>query len=324
MTTPLNDPWAGLQSSTNWVGRRLNQPHPLDLFWAVHPSGAIGLVTKGMTRATLPGRLPQLRGISVEIEPGSDAGYSLHIFLRQEEDRDLFLRLCNDIIEISSMATTESEATRQLFGRLKRWQRLLGLSIGSLLSDREVRGLIGELWLLRKNLIPRLGLPGALRSWVAPDCHPQDFASTQSVIEMKVRLTGSRNQVSISSLNQLDSPILPLRLIVAELSPSQHIDALSLNELAQDLLEDAEKDGDEILAESLLCRRGYVHSSTYDSLTYEVTGQIAFEVRGHFPRIARSNVDHRIIDATYSLSLENLEEFRSDFDTTISMFCMQQ
>jgi hypothetical protein len=173
-------------------------------------------------------------------------------------------------------------------------------------------------------LTPKIGIANALRAWVAPDRHPQDFALPGGVLEIKARLTGSRPEVHISSLEQLECVHLPLHLVVAELTPSDYgLPSLSLNDLAEGLLIAAEQHNLDIRdqAHAALANRGYVASPRYDTLSYSIAGAVAFQVKPNFPRILRGSTDARVTEANYSLALTALGEYQEELGDVLVTSC---
>jgi hypothetical protein len=222
-------------------------------------------------------------------------------------------------LEVSGAQPDATTATLALFRRLAHWQAMLRVASPTEMGPNEVRGLMGELWVL-DSLRQRSGLLRALRAWVAPIDHPQDFSFGGGIIEVKARLAGSRPWVSISSLEQLEPGHLPLHLMVVELASSEAADAMSLNSMVGALIRHARDEAaavEEELQEALL-RRGYVHSPRYDDLSYTVSGVRSFQVGEGFPRITRSQTDRRIATATYCIDLTAIGSFESDVEETFS------
>lgn len=326
MTPTMNDdPWAQIvRGSESWVGRRFEGAHILSPFWAVHPNGAPGIVVRDIEASAVPKDLPKPRGIALGVESDGVNKVTLTMFLQTPEDRDVFQKLCSDIAAYSAVTKDRHDASVRIFSRLRRWQSLLGLARGQEMSEQELRGLLAELWVLTKQLKPKLGLLGALRAWVAPERHPQDFALPNGVVEVKSRVTGSRPEVQISSLEQLERGHLPLYLMVVELTPVEHgLPSLSLNDVAAGLLIEADSLGVATfeLAHRLLADRGYVASTKYDQYCYEIAGVTAFQVGETFPCLLRASTDPRITDANYSLELTALTEFRQNPDSVIAAAC---
>lgn len=324
MSSKNDDPWSLINPEPDaWVGRRIDIQHPLAPFWALHPSGAPGIVIREVDSSAVPAELPRPRGIAVAVEQVDESTSTLSMFLQTPQDRDVFQKLCMDIVSHASEVGTKRDASVRVFSRLRRWQSLLGLARGNEMSDQEVRGLIGELWFLTTVLQPKLGLAAALAAWVAPQRHPQDFALPNGVFELKARLSGSRAEVSISSLEQLEQIHLPLALVVVELAPSDQEDALSLNDMCAHLLKEAEAESEALLesTQRAFSGRGYVASPRYDSLTYQPVGSTVFSVSGSFPRLLRNGTDARISKANYTLALTELSEFQRDLLSSLESAC---
>ena len=314
MSIKTEDPWRDLAPDpTHLLGRRAEGDHPLAVYWVSSSDGAPGLQMRGIDGSSVPRSLPKPRGISIQVSDEAGQEQSLSLFLVAHEDRDVFLALCRDVIEFSAAGDQASNATAMVFRRLSHWQSLLSRGRPGELAPHEVRGLIGELWCL-EQLSGQMGIQSALPSWVAPDDHPQDFALTAGIVEVKTRLAGSRPHVSISSLEQLEVGHLPLYLLVVELTPSDAEGSTSLNEMAAELVLSAADCGvdTEELAQVALHRRGYALSPSYDALRYVVSGVSAFEVREDFPRLIRSAIDRRVHQATYVLDLTTLGSFEQD------------
>jgi hypothetical protein len=178
------------------------------------------------------------------------------------------------------------------------------------MDAREIRGLIGELLMLEKLMVS-IGTEAALNAWVAPEKHPQDFALDSRIVEVKTRASGSRFEVQISSLEQLEVLNLPVFLLVIELVASTQSDSMSLNEVCARLLEIARLDGpvQEDRLEMALLKRGFVRQEGYDLDRYRVAGSSAFAVRDGFPTITRPQVNVRVVKAQYTIDLSTLPEF---------------
>lgn len=313
------DTWATVEATVSeLLGRRIDGSHPLAIYWVVNADGAPGLLVRGIDAGSVPGSLPKPRGIALRVEKEAEQS-GVALFLQTPEDRDVFLALCRDVIDFSGRDTQTAGATARIFRRLAHWQSLLSRARPDELGPQQVRGLMGELWLL-DQLRPCIGMQGALRAWVAPEDHPQDFALTSAIVEMKARLAGSRPRASISSLEQLETGHLPLFLVVVELTPSDAADAVSLNAMAGQLMSQSAEEGMETeeLASLALHRRGYIASPAYDEDSYLFPGAQAFAVLDDFPRIIRSRTDQRVQEATYSIDLTSLSPYTRTLDEVLA------
>lgn len=313
-----DDPWIDIPaSSTQQVGRRIEGTHALAIYWVLSAEGAPGLLFRDIDPESIPRQLPRPRGVAVVRIDNKLPQVAL--FLLTPEHRDVFLTLCRDVVGASGAQSDPATATLALFRRLSHWQAMLRVGSPSEMGPNEVRGLMAELWVL-DALRQRTGISGAVRAWVAPNDHPQDFSLGGGIIEIKARLAGSRPLVSISSLEQLELGHLPLHLIVVELASSDTDEALTLNSMAEALVQHAQNDAkasEDELQEALI-RRGYAPSPRYDELRYSISGVRSFAVREDFPRITRSQTDLRITTANYCIDLTAIGSFERDVDETFA------
>lgn len=309
-----DDPWAAIEvDATQLLGRRVEGSHALPIYWVRGADGAPGLLLKDIEPDAIPSRLPRSRGISVQWGASGAQEREVRIFLLSPGDREVFRALCRDVVAFSAPETNPWAATSAVFRRLEHWQALLSKGAPQEMGPQEIRGVIGELCVLLR-LAKDSGIASALSFWVAPDEHPQDFALDRRLLEVKTRLAGSRQQVQISSLEQLEASDLPIYLIAVELAPSGVDGAFSLNDIAGRVMELASGDGlaTRDRAERLLLQRGYVEKEAYGLDRYVVSGLRSFLVEEEFPRIVRSATDRRIQQASYVLDLTALGTFECE------------
>lgn len=304
-----DDPWSKIDPAPQVVGLRIEGRHPLRVYWTRRQDGACGVLFKGFPEGSLPSDMPRLREVALEWHDAEPA--SLALFLQDGAHKEVFHLLCRDILDASARAPDPARSIAAVLRRLDHWQAMLATGRANELTEQEVRGLVGELTVLDR-LCVHLGIEGAIQAWVAPDDHPQDFALPLGVIEVKSRLSGSRQTATISSLEQLETTDQPLLLIAVECAPDDQ--APSLNASAGVLLERAAAAGGgwKDRLDLALLRRGYEHSPRYDSQRYRVSDIRAFAVGPTFPRLTRSTTDMRIRSATYCLDMSSLAEFEVD------------
>ncbi|MBS7456830.1 PD-(D/E)XK motif protein [Coralloluteibacterium stylophorae] len=314
-----DDPWAGLGPTPQQIiGNRVGGQHALSIYWVRSPDGSPGLLLRGIDRGAVPSALPRPRGLAIAVSAPGEQPAEAGLYLQSRAEQEVFVALCRDVISYSSKDATPRGATSLAFRRIEHWHSLLNRRAPEEMGPQEVRGLIGELWVLLR-LSDAIGMAAALQSWVAPDDHPQDFATGGGVVEVKTRLAGSRPHARISSLEQLEESALPLHLLVVELAPGSNPSAFSLNEIAQRVLDVAEEYGPDTrdAAALALLRRGHVEKDAYDVDRYTTSGARLFRVDGTFPRLTRSRTDRRIHAAQYTLDLTALDPFECPLNTVL-------
>ena len=86
--------------------------------------------------------------------------------------------------------------------RTWRWHHLLRGGRGTLLSPEEQKGLLGELFVLERLLLPRMDASSAVTAWRGPLGAPKDFEAARVAIEAKARRGGA----TTVSLNHVGEP----------------------------------------------------------------------------------------------------------------------
>ena len=259
--------------------------------------------------------MPKLRGLRVDVQP-ADSGSEERIVIRltEPEQRDIFLRFCRDIVDATVLAQTEEQAVERFLARTWRWHRLLQGGRDKRLGDDEQRGLIGELVVLERHLLPVLGALDAVRCWTGPLDAPHDFEISRIHVEAKAR--GSVTpRVTISSENQLESGNADrLFLHVTEVTTAAEggPDALTVTDIATRIrVVLAGRDMAAIdLFEERLGAVGFDWTDDYSDKLWVVGQEALYEVCKGFPRITPEMVPGGIGNVRYTIALPDCEAFR--------------
>ena len=319
----MTDPWNGITPplrNTLISARRVDPSTRWDLFWGVDGARNPLLILqhdKGLLRVR---RLPILRGLRVETLP-ADHGTDERILIRltDREQRDIFLRFCRDIVESTVLATTEEQAVERFLARTWRWHRLLQGGRDSRLSDQEQKGLIGELLVLVRHILPALGATDAVRCWTGPLGSPHDFEISHIHVEAKAR-GSSVPLVNISSEFQLDaSSVDTLFLHVTEVAIAAQgtANASTLTDVAKKARSDIA--GEDMVAVELLEQRltavGFTWTDDYSDKLWLVAGESVYEVREGFPRITPAMFPSGVGNVGYTIALPDCKPFLVDVAT---------
>lgn len=263
--------------------------------------------------------MPNLRGLEIKPHLQEEGEALLVIRLKDSEQREIFHRLCLDIVEATRLARSEEEAIERFLARTWRWHRLLRGGRDGRLSDEEQKGLIGELQLMRRHLFPCIGVEAAIRSWTGPLDSPKDFEIGRACIEVKARRGASKPFVTISTEHQLDSDGLDaLFLNVAEVTAASEDDpgGVTVTDVARSALDDVQKHGASVvdLFEERLLAVGFDWADEYADVKWLVGPERAFEVKEGFPRITPGMFPTGAANVRYSISLQDCEPFRIDHE----------
>jgi hypothetical protein len=168
---------------------------------------------------------------------------------------------------------------------LNRWRELLERERPGLLSDEELTGLFGELWVLQRLVEEN---PSALGAWSGPLGARFDFQCPDTALEAKTSLKSEGVVVHVHGIDQLEPPAdgeLFLRVLRVERGPGA---GLSLPEVVQ-RIRDAGVDA--LAFTSKLHAAGFAESDArhYADTRFAVHEDRVYRVDDTFPRISRES-----------------------------------
>lgn len=314
-----DDPWSGISAppaqASRISARRVTQETPWGLYWAVDADRNILLILQHGVTTRRSRRLPKLRGLRVEAQPAeSGSDERIVIRLTDPEQRDIFLRFCRDIVEATILAQTEEQAVERFLARTWRWHRLLQGGRDKRLGDDEQRGLIGELVVQERHLLPVLGALDAVRCWTGPMGAPHDFEISRIHVEAKAQGSAT-SRVTISSEHQLEPGNADrLFLHVTEVTTAAEggPDALTVTDIATRIrVVLAGRDMAAVdLFEERLGAVGFDWTDDYSDKSWVVGQEALYEVREGFPRITPAMVPGGVGNVRYMIALSDCEDFR--------------
>ena len=316
MTVP-NDPWKDLappSAASAINARRVDENNPWGFFWARAMDGKCLLVLQHGAESSPQKKLPSLKGVEVAVTDGDDQHSLLLVFrLLESRQRDIFHQLCIDIVAAGAVARTESEAVELAVARTWRWHHLLRGGTGGRLSEDEQKGLVGELLVLERHLLPRLSPADCLAAWRGPLGAPKDFEVGRIGIEAKARRGAATPHVLITSEHQLDGEGCDLLFLhVADLShaPAGVAHAFTVSDAARRVSDWMKFDNAATERyESLLTAAGFRWEDDYSDFKW-VEGPIRiYSVTDGFPRVTAREIATGVSNVRYSISLVECERF---------------
>lgn len=313
-----NNPWQDIEppsSAHTANARRIDADLPWDFFWARAVDGRVMLTLQHAASSSPVSRLPRIRDIEVSLSAADEHGAStLGLKLRESSLQDLFHTLCLDIVSSTTHAVSESDAINTALRRTWRWHHLLRGGRSELLSVEEQMGLIGELLILERHLLPLLPTSVAVEAWRGPLGSPKDFEVGLLAIEAKARRGSSQPSVAITSEHQLDSAgVHSLYLHVVDLSPAPEAmsESFSVSEVASRVRERIAADAPGVVGtfDGLLTASGLVPEHDYSDSCFVEGRSRVFSVDSDFPRIAAADILPGVERVTYSIMLDPCEAF---------------
>jgi len=307
-----DDPWHDLApplKAATVNARRIDDTNQWDFFWGRDSDGRCLLILRHGVGSSPTDRLPRLKGVEVFLHTiSAKEKPSLVLRLLDASLRDIFHRLCLDIVASASGAATETEAVAIALARTWRWHHLLRGGSSGLLSTDEQKGLIGELFVMERYLLTSLGPSNGLAAWRGPLGGAKDFVVGRTAIESKVRATSDRANVFVSSEFQLDdSDVAALFLHVSVLDPAPAADdqGFTVTDVAVRLRKPFAESDERLAArfDALLAAAGFWYSDDYVHARWVSGGQSIYRVAGNFPRLTPSTVPASIATVSYTVSL---------------------
>lgn len=298
----IDGAWAAItpQKGTNIV-RRVDPAHPVDFFIGYDETCAMQLLILADELPELP---PSSLQVLVRANPRKDGKYAICFSLVNQSLKDTFISLCWDIVASTYGATTQKAGINAAINRFGKWLILMAKGRSSKLSDSVLRGLIGELAVLRDICIPKYGSPHSITGWIGPLHADRDFEYEDNWFEVKA-VSLSCETVSISSFDQLDID-RPGTLVLAKIEKTADSDAeaISLNSLVQDVVDLLGEDQDSLSTFKVrLVLNGYDECDEKAEELFHLHGYEKYRVYDDFPRIRQSKLPAEINNGEYTLSI---------------------
>jgi hypothetical protein len=288
--------------------QRYDASHPLQIFFGYDVLGEriFFLITPNP-----PKRLPaQSESIDLRLLQRHDGLYTLILRLLKSDQDSVFSHLCWDLAESTRSCQDDTSGATMFLERYRKWQRLLERGRVGLLSEAQIKGLIGELLFLEKYLFRCYGTSVALKGWLGPSGADQDFRFDDYWYEVKASDPGALT-IRISSLEQLDTDKTgQLCIVFLDRAGSELQDAISLNIMVARIRNSISTDAESTdMFEQRMEAIGYIDSREYSEDMFVLRRIRQFLVSPTFPRIRQKMVDPSITSVTYDLNIDALATF---------------
>ena len=322
----ISDPWNAIEPPSAAAAinaKRVDEQGRWDFFWARDLDRRRMLVLLFRCDYQSP-KMPRPKGLDISIQAGNGDEPSMFMLtLLDQAQTDIFYRLCLDVISATAHSVSEDEALNTAIARSWRWHHLLRGGGDDRLTMEEQKGLIGELVVLEREVLPRMAAADAVTAWVGPLGTPKDFELGTLAIEAKARRGTAEPFVSISSEHQLDIHGLEVLLLhVTDLArgTAESAQAFSVSDLARkvgDRVSDLDP-GSVQPFEAVLAASGFDWSDDYSDCLWLETGTRLYRVTEGFPRVAASELSTGVSHVTYRISLVDCESFMVTNDVIVS------
>ena len=313
----MANPWENIvPPPSDLSARRIDDSHPLDLYWARdHLGRYLFIYEMPHDDAPATAQMPNLVGVDT-LYMTADSGVSaarLVLVLNETGNWELFHALCNDLVRATSASADSRHAVDTIIRRLNRWQEFLRKQRSELLTVEKIRGLIAELMFLKNHLIPAFGAGAAVQFWQGPEGSPQDFNVNVSALEVKCKLASSTPHVTITSADQLCPQLSEMYLFVVTLGNSAHDapDAITLPGLVTQIRSVLQAENPSVLERfnDLLFLVGYVDSDGYREFSFVLADEKMYRIGEGFPRVCPADIHPGVVRLTYDIRLADCAPF---------------
>ena len=278
--------------------------HPLYLYVGLDSHRRKTLLLKSAKKLNW---LPKTKAIDTSLHTIKDVSYQ-GIHLDNQKLETLFYHVCEDLFEISKIASNEIEAIKLYEDRFHQWKSLFRLTSPQQLSESRVQGLIAELLFMKTYLLSNYEPSKVIDSWTGVEQTKKDFSMDDLWFEVKSYRSG-KTKVRITSIEQLDSTKLG-NLVTVELERLSDIyDGYTLNKIVQEILTRLPESIIENFV-SKLGRVGYAFEEEYNRLVFDFKKMTFYEVQENFPRIKEEHIVSGIEKVQYDLSFHVIDEFK--------------
>ena len=256
----------------------------------------------------------KLKDIKVEIlnDDRNPAKSYLLILILNQQHKDIFSVLCEDLINQVASILDEKVLIKELLNRLAKWQTLFERFGQQGLTAEAQRGLFGELYFLRKFLSYSTDKNYCINAWQVPSNTVQDFHHGNWAVEVKTTHGNNHQKIQISSERQLDDTVIPNILLFHLSLDIRNNHGESLNDLVEWVENYLVNDMIELNSFRLkLFEVGYfdIHKPIYRDTGYNIRQESIYRVEGDFPRITENEIRDGVGDVKYSIVIADCLSF---------------
>jgi hypothetical protein len=288
--------------------KRIDDTHPLEWYIGYEE---IDQKTILLLTNFKPSNISSSKSINVSSGQRHDGKWAVSFRLIKNDNEDVFIHLCWDIIESSRDKSTGQEALDHTIERYNKWLKLMEHQRPDLMDESNRKGLIGEMLFLEEMIKDGMNPQSAVEGWNGPDGADQDFVYADCWTEVKC-VGASSDTVSISSMEQLDAdPPGFLRVYFLDKTAPENVNGFTLMgkvEQLRSILSSSMKAKE--LFENKIFKYGYVDKEEYNEQEYRCSGSNSYAADNNFPRLIKSNVPTQVTSIKYSISLSAIENWK--------------
>lgn len=284
---------------------RITPSNPFDLYLGLDEIGRLAIEFRGNFDPK-----EVIGTAAIEVKQYHHESYNaIRFSLIDNTIKELFYTFCDDLIEYTALSDIE-DGYFYIINRFYQWKKMFIISREHILSEKEIQGLIGEILFLKDHLSKQIGLENALLSWVGPEKAHKDFSYDHKWVEIKT-INKNIQSIHISSVEQLEDENCEGNLFVFVLEKmSENYDGISLNSLIFNTLNLFKNSSDSDLFCQKLTKAKYEYNEIYNKYIYKLDHWNNYIISKDFPRLTKHNLPKEIIEASYDIDLNLIDNFK--------------
>lgn len=283
--------------------KRVGDTHPVNLYYGKDDKGRNAIEFKG--KFVINRKIHSSVLIEIVHYKNTDSTKSIVFSLLDNKMLRPFCDFLNTMIDSTSHNSLSEQDAYNAICEVYFVMQKMFRSSSDLLSEAEIKGLIGELLFLSEHLFPIMSITKAINSWSGSEKTRKDFAFDKEWFEIKT-IDFGKDTVHISSIEQLDSPIKGSLFIFQLERMAEEYNGITLNSLVTKVLSQITSISDKDIFASKIKEYNYTYHPKYDNYVYEVRSKDEYVVDDNFPRISRSNVPSAIAKASFDLIIAEI------------------
>lgn len=294
----------------NKTTRRVDETHQLDIFVGYNDDGFPRMVITDIGDIK---KIESSKLIDVKIYRKSSGEISICFDLLNQSVYSLFLTFCSDIIS-STRSIKKQNIIDFITKRWDMWRNMFKRPYSNLLTENQIKGLIGELIFLKFYMIPKYGEVLAIESWMGPSMLHRDYELYNTWYEVK-SINSSSLTVKISSVEQLDSyEVGKLVIVKMDKTNSQVETSVTLNLLVDEIQNSIKEFDTKIKFAYKLSEMGYYSNEEYNMYNYKILDINKYAVNNEFPKVSQDSLKDGIVRVSYEIALNSIEKFMIEGD----------
>ena len=291
--------------SNSW--RRVGDLHPIDLYYGKDNKGRNAIEYKG--KFMVNSKIHSSVLIEIVHYKNGDGSKSIVFSLLDNKFLKPFCDFLNVMIDATCHSSLSNQEAYYAICEVYFIMQKMFRTNSEILSEPEIKGLIGELLFIRDFLLPKMPVTKAIGAWGGAEKNRKDFAFDLEWYEVKT-IDFGKETVRISSIEQLDSPVEGTLVVYQLERMTEEYVGVTLNKLVGEIMKIITSVNDKDILVSKLRDVGYTYHPKYDEYVYELRTVDEYNVNSEFPRISRENIPVAIAKASFDLILSEISSYK--------------